>query len=87
VQIFLVNLYKINSMENLVIESKGNQMIFTLNKKYFDNEYLIALVKRLQIENLAQKSEFHSDIFDIAEQINLDWWEKNGEKFIKGIEK
>jgi hypothetical protein len=74
-------------MENLVIENKGNQMILKLNKKGFDDSYLISLVKRLQAESLAQKSKFTSDILTIAEQINQDWWDKNGEKFLKGIKK
>ena len=74
-------------MENLVIENKGNQMILKINKKGFDENYLISLVKRLQIEELAQKSDFKSDILAIAEQINQDWWDKNREEFLKGIKK
>ncbi|MDA3816531.1 MAG: hypothetical protein PF486_04080 [Prolixibacteraceae bacterium] len=74
-------------MENLVIENKGNQMILRLNKKGFDDSYLINLVKRLQIESLAQKSKFSSEILSVAEQINQDWWNNNGEKFLKGIKK
>ena len=74
-------------MENLVIENRGDQMILKLNKKVFNQSYLISLVKRLQIENLAQKSGFSSDILSIAEQINQDWWNKNGKNFLKGIEK
>jgi hypothetical protein len=74
-------------MENLVIENKGNQMILKLNKKGFDNDYLISLVKRLQLEDLAQKSNFSTDILSIAEQINQDWWSTNGDKFLKGVKK
>ena len=74
-------------MENLVIENKGNQMILKLNKKGFDENYLISLVKRLQIESLANKANFSSDILGIAEQINQDWWDENSEKFLKGIKK
>jgi hypothetical protein len=74
-------------MENLVIENKGNQMILKLNKKVFDESYLISLVKRLQIEILAQKSGFRSDILSIAEQINQDWWNQKGERFLKGVKK
>lgn len=62
-------------------------MILKLNKKGFDDRYLISLVKRLQIESLAQKSKFTSDILTIAEQINQDWWSSNEEKFLKGIKK
>ncbi|MDO8952133.1 MAG: hypothetical protein Q7U86_05870 [Draconibacterium sp.] len=74
-------------MEDLVIENKGNQLILRLNKKGFDDSYLISLVKRLQVENLAQKSKFTTDILTIAEQINQDWWSNNSEKFLKGIKK
>jgi hypothetical protein len=74
-------------MENLVIENKGDQMILKLNKKGFDDSYLISLIKRLQIEDLAQKSKFTSDILTVAEQINQDWWDENGEKFLKGVKK
>jgi hypothetical protein len=74
-------------MENLVIENKGNQMILKLNKKGFDEGYLISLVKRLQVENLAQKSKYSSDILNIAEQINQEWWNRNGDTFLKGVKK
>jgi hypothetical protein len=74
-------------MKNLVIENKGDQMILKINKKGFDENYLISLLKRLQVEELAQKSEFSSDILSIAEQINQDWWDNNGEQFLKGVKK
>ena len=74
-------------MENLIIENKGNQIILKLNKKGFDENYLISLVKRLQIENLANKAKFSPDILNIAEQINQEWWDENNENFLKGIKK
>ena len=74
-------------MENLVIENKGDQMILKLNKKGFDENYLISLVKRLQMESLAQKSGFNTSILSVAGQINQDWWDENGEKFLDGVKK
>ena len=74
-------------MENLIIENKGDQIILKLNRKGFDENYLISLVKRLQVENLAEKSKFKTDILSIAEQINKDWWELNGESFLKDVRK
>jgi hypothetical protein len=74
-------------MENLIIENKGDQIILKLNKKGFDENYLISLVKRLQVENFAEKSKFKTDILKIAEQINKDWWEVNGESFLKDVRK
>jgi hypothetical protein len=74
-------------MDNLVIENIGDQMVLKLNKKGFDENYLISLVKRLQLESLAQKSGFNSTILSLAEQINQDWWNENGETFLKDIKK
>ena len=62
-------------------------MIIKLNKKVFDENYLISLVKRLQTEELAQRSGFTSNILDVAEQINQEWWDKNGEIFLEGIKR
>ncbi|MEI8366594.1 MAG: hypothetical protein WCF65_09290 [Parachlamydiaceae bacterium] len=74
-------------MDNLVIENKGDQMVLKLNKKGFDDKYLISLVKRLQMESLAQKSRLNSSILSIAEQINQDWWDENGQKFLEEVKK
>ena len=74
-------------MNNLIIENQGNEMILRLNRKSFDNDYLISLLKRLQLEELAQKSGFTSKILGIAEQINQDWWDKNESSFLKDIRK
>ncbi len=74
-------------MKNLVIENEGSQIILKINKKGFDENYLISLLKRLQVEELAQKSGFSPDILSIAEQINQEWWDKNGKDFLKGVKK
>lgn len=74
-------------MENLVIENKGDQMILKLNKKGFDNSYLINLVKRLQVEDLVEKSKFSTDVLSVAEQINQDWWDNNKDNFLKDVKK
>jgi hypothetical protein len=74
-------------MENFIIENKGDQMILKLNKKGFDENYLIALVNRLQMESLAQKAGFDNSILNIAEEINQEWWKENGDEFLKGVKK
>jgi hypothetical protein len=72
-------------MKNLEIENQGNQLILGINRKGFDENYLISLLKRLQVEELAQKSDYKSEILRIVEQINQDWWDKNREIFLKGV--
>ena len=72
-------------MKNLEIKNKGNQMILKLNRKSFDEGYLMALIKRLQVEEFAQKADFDPEILSIAEKINQDWWDKNGDEFLKEV--
>lgn len=74
-------------MKNLIIENKGNQMILKIDKKGFDEKYLISLLKRLQVEELAQKSDFGPDILTVAEQINQEWWDQNEDRFLKDVKR
>ena len=74
-------------MESAIIKNRKDQMILTLKKKGLDDAYLISLVKRLQIEELAQKSTFKNDILGLADKINDEWWNQYGDKFLKGIKK
>ena len=62
-------------------------MVLKINKKGFDESYLISLLKRLQLEELAQKSDYDVNILSIAEQINQEWWERNEYSFLKGVKR
>jgi len=74
-------------MRNLTIDTKGDKMILTLNRKGFDQDYLITLVKRLKLEELAQKSGFTDAVESIADELDQQWWDKNAEEFLKGVKK
>ncbi len=73
-------------MENISIINQGDELVLRLNRKDFDESFLISLVKRLQLEALAQKSGFTSKILDIGKEINEEWWKKNGDDFLKSEE-
>ncbi len=62
-------------------------MILTLNRKSFNQDYLIALIKRLELEALAQKSGFPDDMSAMADELDQQWWDKNAEAFLKGVKK
>lgn len=74
-------------MRNLTIETKGDNLVVTLNKKGFDQNYLISLTKRLELEALAQKAAFTDGVQDAAEDMDQSWWDKNGESFLKGVKR
>ena len=71
-------------MENLNIQTKGNELTIKLNLDGFDKGYIIELIKRLQIEAVAQRSGITEEILQVAEDIKRDWWEKNGAAFMAG---
>jgi len=74
-------------MRNVAIANKGDKLVLTLNRKAFGKDYLIALVKRLQLEELAQKSGFTDSVESIADELHQQWWDKNAEDFLKGVKK
>jgi hypothetical protein len=74
-------------MGNVAIANKGDRLVLTLNRKAFGEDYLIALVKRLQLEELAQKSGFTDSVESIADELDQQWWDKNAEDFLKGVKK
>lgn len=74
-------------MENLTVENKKHQIILKLNKKGFDKNFVISLIKRIKLEYLSYESEIDSDILKVAEEINQEWWDKNEKTFLKGVKK
>lgn len=74
-------------MRNLKIDTKGDKMILTLNRKGFDQDYLIALIKRLQVEELAQKAGFTGKVEKVADELNQKWWDEHGDSFLTGVDK
>lgn len=74
-------------MRNVAIANKGDKLVLTLNRKAFGEDYLIALVKRLQLEELAQKAGFTDAVESIADELDQKWWDKNAADFLKGVKK
>jgi len=72
-------------MTNLSIQTQGNEMIIRLNRESFSESYLLSLIRRLRVEELAKQAEFDEKILDIAEEIDQKWWEENGEEFLKDV--
>jgi hypothetical protein len=74
-------------MRNLNIDTKGDSIVLTLNRKGFDRDYIISLVRRLKLEELAKRSGFTEDVKDIADELDKGWWDDNGEQFLKDVRK
>lgn len=74
-------------MEAINIQSTDKEVLIRLDKSDISTEALVKIVKRLQVEFLAQKAGFVGNLLDIAEEIDENWWKVNGEEFLKNIKK
>ena len=74
-------------MQTLDIQSTDKEILIRLDKADMGTEVLVKIVKRLQVEFLAQKAGFTSSLLDIAEEIDENWWKTHGETFLKNVQK
>ena len=74
-------------MKGLKIQSESNQIIITISKNKFDENYLLKMIERMNIEYLAKKADFDERILNVAEEINENWWKENGRNFLKDVKK
>lgn len=82
-----MNKLNYKKMKGLNIQSKSNQIIITISKNKFDENYLLNMIERMNIEYLAKKADFDERVLDIAEEINENWWKENGRNFLKDVKK
>jgi hypothetical protein len=74
-------------MNTLTIQNNGNEMLIRFNRDTFDEAYLMALIKRLEVEATAQAAQISPNISEIADEIDESWWEKNGENFLNDVKR
>lgn len=74
-------------MSALSIHTIGNEVVIRLNKENFSDAYLMSLLRRLRLEELAQKAQLDEQLISLAEEINRQWWEENNQKFLDNTNK
>ena len=80
-----MNKLNYKKMKGLNIQSESDQIIITISKNKFDENYLLKMIERMNIEYLAKKADFDERVLDIAEEINENWWKENGSNFLKNV--
>jgi len=80
-----LNKLNYKKMKGLNIQSESDQIIITISKNKFDENYLLKMIERMNIEYLAKKADFDERVLDIAEEINENWWKENGSNFLKNV--
>ncbi|MFN8344133.1 MAG: hypothetical protein U0X91_03980 [Spirosomataceae bacterium] len=69
-------------MTSIHLDTQDDKYLISLDKASFDKEWLMGLLERLRMEELARKFNFDEDIEQPGEDIKSDWWNKNKSRFI-----
>jgi hypothetical protein len=69
-------------MTSIHLDTNSDKYVISIDKKALDKTWLIKLVEKLRVEELAQQFDFNEEIEEIGEQIKSDWWKKNKHRFI-----
>ena len=73
-------------MEAISLETTDDKFLLTVDKNSFKPEFVMQLVERLRIEQLAEKTNFDADIEQFGEEIKNSWWKNNKDELL-GINK
>jgi len=76
-----VNYQEVN-VEAVEVTSLKDRVVISVDKTLVSKEYLLNLLDRLQLENLAQKADFDEKVLEISEEIKKNWWEENKHQFL-----
>jgi hypothetical protein len=74
-------------MNSLSIQTQGREMVIRLDRESFSDNYLLSLIRRLRLEELSQKADFDAKILEIADEIDQQWWDNNGEDFLNEVKR
>ncbi len=69
-------------MTSIHLDTSTDKYLISIDKRALDKTWLIKLVEKLRVEELAQQFDFNEEIEDLGEQIKADWWNKNKHRFI-----
>ncbi len=70
-------------MDALDIKNTPETLQITLDKRFFDEKFLLETVEYLRMEYLAQKVDFDESIEDLGREIKRGWWQRNKGKYIQ----
>ena len=70
-------------MNAIDIQSQPDRYVISIDKKAVSQDFMLELLERLQLEQLASKVNLDDSILALGEEINANWWQQNKQRFIK----
>ncbi|MCP4397710.1 MAG: hypothetical protein GY801_10475 [bacterium] len=69
-------------MQDFNIQSRGDQIVITVDRSLMSLESLNRLFERMRVEQLVKNANFCDDVVEIDTEIKRDWWRKNREQHL-----
>ena len=70
-------------MTTIHLDIQPDKYLISIDRSAIDRQWLVQLIERLRMEELAAQFDFGEDVETLGEQIKADWWTKNKGRFIK----
>lgn len=69
-------------MTTIHLDTQPDKYLISIDRSAIDRQWLVKLIERLRMEELAAQFNFGEEVEALGEQIKADWWEKNKSRFI-----
>ncbi|RYC71566.1 MULTISPECIES: hypothetical protein [Spirosoma] len=69
-------------MTRIQLDTQPDKYLISIDRSAVDRQWLVQLIERLRLEELAGQFNFGEDVEALGEQIKADWWAKNKSRFI-----
>ncbi len=69
-------------MTKIQLDTQPDKYMISIDRSAVDRQWLVQLIERLRLEELAGQFDFGEDVEALGEQIKADWWAKNKSRFI-----
>lgn len=73
-------------METIHIQSEKDRVVITIDKQAINQDFLLDLLERLEIQRLIQQADFDESIEELGQDIKANWWRENKHRFLKHVE-
>lgn len=68
------------------ISFNDDEAILKFPKQLVSSAYVQEFLQRLRLEAIVEKSQLTEEqAWELSEEIKQEWWQKNKDKFLKGI--
>ena len=70
----------------LEVSRQGKKILISIDQDMISSDSFLKFMEQMKVEEIAQKSQLtEEDAISIAEEIKADWWNKNKDRLLDGI--